>query len=200
MVSPAIVPVPLKENGHVSRPGIDPFPLMLIVTVLPLTCPVPVPLMFALPRQVAVNEPEISVSVWAPTVHTKFEHDPLVAEGPAAIVLDDQWPSSDGIAALGSRATSVVGAVLVLERFTSQPASATTAARRTPEKLRATFILVTPCKMDVRLEGWGSLERLLSAGTRWTLGVQPTVTMAVGKVQEKADDQPPAESNPGECR
>jgi hypothetical protein len=151
-VSPDIVPVPLSENGQLDKPGIAPLPLMVMVTVLPLIWPVPVPVMFALPRHVAVNEPEMSVSVWLPTVHTKFEHEPLVADGLVAIVLDDQVLSSDGIAALGSSTLSDVGVgagVVELERFTSQPASVTAAATKIPGNERANFIWMRLARTDV---------------------------------------------------
>jgi hypothetical protein len=118
MTSPSIVPVPVKENGQLATPGMAPLPLMLIVTVEPVMWPVPVPVMFAVPMQTAVKLPAMSVSLWLVMVQAKFVQ-------------------LDGLDALGSSGVPV----LVLLRWTSQPATVTTAATRMAEYKRARFIV-----------------------------------------------------------
>jgi hypothetical protein len=99
-VSPLTGPVPLKENGQLAKPGMLPLPVTLTVRFDPLKCPVPVPVMLALPRHTAVNVPAMSVSDWVVTVQTKFEQ---LAEGDAevtaVVATDDQVPIIDGAVA-----------------------------------------------------------------------------------------------------
>jgi hypothetical protein len=97
IVSPEIVPLPVIENGQLGSPDMDPFPLILIVTVLPSMWPVPVPVMLALPRHVPLNDPDTSVAVCVPIVQTKSLQEPtLVAAGEPTAAADFHVPSSDG--------------------------------------------------------------------------------------------------------
>jgi hypothetical protein len=111
-----------------------PFPLMLIATVDPEICPVPVPLTVALPRQMALNTPDTSESVWLVMVQTKFvqlEPVPVVVDGVTDCTdcTDDQVPINDGTGAdaceVGSTGFVIEGTVPFF--WKSQPASSTAA-------------------------------------------------------------------------
>jgi hypothetical protein len=121
-------PVPLRENGQLGKPGMLPLPVTLTVRFDPLTCPVPVPEMLALPRHTAVNVPAMSVSDWVVTVQTKFEQlAEDVAEAAAAGAIDDQVPIIDGIVATEGCVGESADVVEPLLRCKSHAAAATTA-------------------------------------------------------------------------